>query len=126
MKSHKERFNSELQKIVQYHHRGAGGLRVAIALTKRLDFLIQSIYPSRHHSNKSLIAVVALGGYGRKELCFSSDTDVMFLIKDDSQKAEAAPVVGDLLHSLLEFGLNIGHSFRTIQECVELAEADLE
>ncbi|MEK6755571.1 MAG: HD domain-containing protein, partial [Bacteroidota bacterium] len=50
----------------------------------------------------------------------------MFLIKDDSQKAEAAPVVGDLLHDLLEFALNIGHSFRTIQECLEFALSDLE
>ncbi|MBM4161707.1 MAG: HD domain-containing protein [Ignavibacteria bacterium] len=126
MKSRKEWFNSELHKIIQLHRRGAGGLRVAIALTKRLDSLIKSIYTSLHRSDKNLIAVVALGGYGRKELCFSSDTDVMFLIKDDSEKADAAPIVGDLVHDLLDFGLNIGHSFRTIQECLEFAVSDLE
>jgi [protein-PII] uridylyltransferase len=126
MKSSKERFCNQLEDIVRLHRRGAGGLRVALALTKRLDSLIQSIYTSLHHSNKNLIAVVALGGYGRKELCFSSDTDVMFLIKDDAQKPEAAPIVGDLLHHLLDYGLAIGHSYRTIQECLEFAQSDLE
>jgi [protein-PII] uridylyltransferase len=122
----KEAFVQQFQSIVGLHRDGAGGLRVALALTNRLDVLIESVYRSLKNPKKDRIAAVALGGYGRKELCFSSDVDIMFLITDESEKPEASPIVGDLLHDLLDFGLDIGHSFRTIQECLDTAETDFE
>jgi [protein-PII] uridylyltransferase len=122
----KQKLALQLQSIVKLHRRGAGGLSVALALTKRLDHLITSVFQSLANSDKKLIAAVALGGYGRKELCFSSDVDIMFLIKDEADKAAAAPVVGDLLHHLLDYGLDIGHSFRTIEDCLESGKEDSE
>ena len=122
----KKQLALQLQSIVSLHRRGAGGLTVAMALTKRLDHLISSVFRSLTNPNKKLVAAVALGGYGRKELCFSSDVDIMFLIKDESEKPSAVPIVGDLLHHLLDYGLDIGHSFRTIQECLESGREDSE
>lgn len=122
----KEGFAQQFQSIVRLHRSGAGGVRVALALTKRLDALIESVYHSLQNPDRTLVAAVALGGYGRKELSFSSDVDIMFLIRDESQKPAAAPVTGDLLHDLLDYGLAIGHSFRTIEECRESAASDLE
>ncbi|MCX6144501.1 MAG: [protein-PII] uridylyltransferase [Ignavibacteriales bacterium] len=122
----KRRFTLQLESIVKLHRRGAGGIDVALALTKRLDHLISAVFQSLASPDKKLVAAVALGGYGRKELCFSSDVDIMFLIKDESEKPFAAPVVGDLLHDLLDYGLDIGHSFRTIQECLESGREDSE
>lgn len=122
----KEAFIHQFQSIVGLHRGGAGGLRIALALTNRLDGLIESVYRSLKNPRKELIAAVALGGYGRKELSFSSDVDLMFLIAEESEKPDASPVVGDLLHDLLDFGLDIGHSFRTIQECLDSAESDFE
>lgn len=122
----KQQLTLQLQSIVRLHRRGAGGLNVALALTKRLDHLISSVFQSLANPDKKLVAAVALGGYGRKELCFSSDVDIMFLIKDESKKPLAAPVVGDLLHVLLDYGLDIGHSYRTIQECLESGREDSE
>lgn len=116
----------QLQSIVKLHRGGAGGLRIALALTQRLDRLIVDVFKSLHSPGKKFLAVVALGGYGRKELCFSSDVDIMFLIGDESQKPDASPAAGELLHALLGFGLDIGHSFRTIQECVDSSSADFE
>jgi [protein-PII] uridylyltransferase len=119
-------FDRQLQSIVKLHRRGEGGLRVALALTKRLDVLISSVFRSLNNPEKKLVAVVALGGYGRKELCFSSDVDLMVLIADESQKPATASAAGDLLHALLAYGLDIGHSFRTIQECVDSSSSDFE
>jgi len=121
-----EQFSQQLERIVNLHRKRGGGVRVALALTNRLDSLIESVYTSLHHANRHLISVVALGGYGRKELCFSSDTDIMFLIRDDSQRVDASPVAGGLLHQLLDYGLDIGHSFRTIPECLTFAQSDIE
>lgn len=122
----KQELARQLQSIIRLHHSGAGGLKVALALTKRLDALIESVFHSLKNPQKKLVAVVALGGYGRKELCFSSDVDMMFLIRDAAQKPETSTIAADLLHGLLDFGLDVGHSFRTIQECLDSSGADFE
>ena len=116
----------QLQSIVKMHRHGAGGLRIALALTKRLDGLITSVFRSLDNPGKKAVAVVALGGYGRKELCFSSDVDIMFLIADESQKPTASATASDLLHALLAYGLDVGHSFRTIKECLDSSGSDFE
>ena len=112
-------------EILRMHRAGAGGIRVALALTHQRDTLLQKIF--KHLTNNTQqLTVVALGGYGRKELCFSSDTDVMFLISDEHQRTGATPAVQEFIHGLLDAGLDIGHSFRTIDECINLPPEDFE
>lgn len=120
------KFHQELDAIVGRHQRGAGGIRTAEALTQRLDKLVGGVYRSLHSKQASLLSIVAIGGYGRRELCFSSDVDVMFLAKDDRAKEEATPATEQFLHALLDVGLDIGHSYRTIQECIEFSEGEIE
>ena len=121
----KKTYEQKTQEILRMHRAGAGGIRVALALTHQRDTLLQTIY--KHlTSDTNHLTVIALGGYGRKELCFSSDTDVMFLISDEQQRTAATPVVREFVHNLLDAGLNIGHSFRTIDECINLPPEDFE
>lgn len=122
----KKALADQYESIVRLHRQGTGGIRIALALAKRLDGLIASVFRTLRNPEKSGIAVVALGGYGRKELCFSSDVDVMFLIGDEPDKPAASPAAADLLHALLEYGLDIGHSFRTVKECIDSSTTDFE
>ncbi len=115
-----------LARIVQQHQRGASGSTVAHALTRRLDRLIKSVYTETKHKGKNRLALVALGGYGRMELNFASDTDIMFLARTEREKNYAAGAVKEILHTLLDCGLEIGHSFRTIDECLEMAETEFD
>jgi [protein-PII] uridylyltransferase len=121
----KKKYEKSTQDILHLHRAGAGGIRVALALTQRLDTLLQTIY---QHLENSLghLTVVALGGYGRKELCFSSDTDVMFLIAEERFRDSTTPMVQEFLHRLLDIGLDVGHSYRTTHECVTLPGEDIE
>jgi [protein-PII] uridylyltransferase len=121
----KKHYKKEMQNILRIHHAGAGGIRIALALTHQRDVLLQTIYENLTCDAKHL-TVIALGGYGRKELCFSSDTDVMFLISDELQRTASAPAVQEFIHILLDAGLDIGHSFRTIDECINLPPEDFE
>jgi [protein-PII] uridylyltransferase len=121
----KKKYEKSTQDILQLHRAGAGGIRVALALTQRLDTLLQTIYQHLQNNSRHL-TVVALGGYGRKELCFSSDTDVMFLIAEERFRYYTTPTVQEFLHRLLDIGLDVGHSFRTTHECVTLAGEDIE
>jgi [protein-PII] uridylyltransferase len=121
----KKNYEHETKNILRLHRAGVGGIRVALALTQRLDTLLQTIYQHLENDSKYL-TVVALGGYGRKELCFSSDTDVMFLIDEEHFRDYTTPIVQEFLHRLLDIGLDVGHSFRTTHECIALAGEDIE
>ena len=69
-------------------------------------------------------ALVAVGGYGRGELHPASDVDICILIEDRTA-AEADPALGAWITSLWDLGLDIGHSVRTLEDCVQEASSDI-
>lgn len=70
-------------------------------------------------------AFVALGGYGRKELCLHSDVDILFLFKD-KVPARAKDLAVEILYPLWDMGLDLGHSTRSLKDCLTLASQDFE
>ncbi len=69
------------------------------------------------------VALIAVGGYGRGELHPRSDIDLLLLMKEENpQDLEAAQ---QLLLLLWDIGLDIGHSVRTIDQCVQIAREDI-
>ncbi|MCH7834159.1 MAG: [protein-PII] uridylyltransferase [Proteobacteria bacterium] len=69
-------------------------------------------------------ALVAVGGYGRGELHPSSDVDFMVLLAGEvDRKREQA--LSAFVTSLWDVGLEIGHSVRTVPQCLDEARADL-
>ena len=111
---------------------GASGAEAMEALTELVDGLIIGRYRNglRQLGEAAEIAasqaccLVALGGYGRRELAPQSDIDLMVLFKPDAK--ELIPdLVKTVLHPLWDAGFQVGHSVRTIQECLDLAAEDL-
>jgi [protein-PII] uridylyltransferase len=84
------------------------------------------VYLWRSHANycSSVAALVAVGGYGRGELHPHSDIDIMLLVPDDLPES-CEPELSDFVTALWDVGLEIGHSVRTVDQCVEQATADL-
>ncbi len=70
------------------------------------------------------ISVVALGGFGRRELFPYSDLDVLFLLPDKVLDNELKQVE-EVLNSLWSLGLTVGYSVRSIEECLEQAGDDI-
>ncbi len=68
--------------------------------------------------------LVAVGGYGRRELAPYSDIDVMML-SETSHADAVAELSKGLFHHLWDLGFQVGHSLRSIAEALILAEADL-
>ena len=69
------------------------------------------------------VAVVAVGGYGRQELCPGSDLDILLLHqgrKDMGQLAE------QLWYPLWDAGLQVDHSVRTVRQALSEAHTDLK
>ncbi len=68
--------------------------------------------------------LVAMGGYGRRELAPYSDIDVMVLTQ--GTQAKIADIISKgVFHHLWDLGFQVGHSVRSIEECLEIGESDL-
>lgn len=69
-------------------------------------------------------ALIAVGGYGRKKLYPHSDIDVLIALDKPPCEALTADLER-LVSQFWDIGLAIGHSVRTIDECVTAARADV-
>jgi len=69
-------------------------------------------------------ALVATGGYGRGELYPCSDIDLLVLLAAEPSEAEQA-ALERLIGIMWDIGLEIGHSVRTVEGCVEAAAGDV-
>ncbi len=69
-------------------------------------------------------ALVAVGGYGRRELHPHSDVDIGILLGTALDPIAANRLEG-LVTFLWDIGLEVGHSVRTIAQCVAAARDDI-
>ena len=70
------------------------------------------------------LALVAVGGYGRGEMWPASDVDLLVLLPDQPDAA-LTELLEQLVGLFWDIGLTIGHSVRTVQECLVEAQGDL-
>ena len=126
--------NSQLQSL---HRSGVGGREVCQARATLLDVLLRHILePVRARLEQAKtpppnFALVAIGGYGRGELNPFSDIDIMFLHDSElSPGGKAKPQLGaltdGLLYTLWDLGMKVGHSVRTVEDCVKVANSDMQ
>ncbi len=70
------------------------------------------------------LSILAVGGYGRGELSPYSDIDLLFLYQKD-RLSQHQQVIEYILYLLWDLGLKVGHSSRTIDQCLEAADQDV-
>ncbi|MCA3180666.1 MAG: [protein-PII] uridylyltransferase [Burkholderiales bacterium] len=69
-------------------------------------------------------ALVAVGGYGRGELLPHSDVDLLLMVPAGDDAARAA-CVERFIGACWDVGLEIGHSVRTVEQCLAESAADI-
>ncbi len=69
-------------------------------------------------------AIIAIGGYGRREMCIHSDLDILFLFKKNVPD-RADGLIREAVYPLWDLGLDVGHATRSIGECIRLAGKDI-
>lgn len=93
---------------------GQGGRAAVERYAGRIDTLLQRLCaeasPPAHP-----VAVVALGGYGRRHLCLHSDVDILLVVGGAIQADDERFLTG-VLHPLWDLGLTVGHQVRELDD----------
>ncbi len=70
-------------------------------------------------------SLVAVGGYGREDLCLESDIDLLVLFGARIPKV-AKPLLEEVIFPLWDLGLDLGYAVRPLRECLRMAQSDFE
>ncbi|MCW9012834.1 MAG: [protein-PII] uridylyltransferase [Gammaproteobacteria bacterium] len=103
---------------------GADTIELVHARADFIDQILQQAFIHCFHNSEQNIALIAVGGYGRGELHPVSDIDLMLLL-DQAESAETKSALEQFLMLLWDIKLEIGHSVRTLTECIDEAKADI-
>ncbi|MCR9109999.1 MAG: [protein-PII] uridylyltransferase [Rhodobacteraceae bacterium] len=87
------------------------------------EAVTQRIHRNPNPTEGERLAVLAVGGYGRGEMAPFSDVDLLFLTPYKIT-AWAESVIESMLYILWDLKLKVGHSSRTVKDCLRLGAED--
>ncbi|MFB3896364.1 MAG: hypothetical protein ACE14V_08690, partial [bacterium] len=140
----KEYVKVEKERIYQRHLAKATGKEIVVANTTLIDETILAVFHLVVKDELGLddqltdCAVLATGGYGRGEMNPCSDIDLLFLYEpilggQTRNPTESTPTIADfaqktargILYYLWDIGFQLGHSLKSIDECLSDATTDM-
>lgn len=126
----KERLAQGRQRLRRQHDAGSPGVQVCTLLTDLLDGILLDLFEAisselegdaRHALTQ--VALVAHGGFGRRDMAPFSDVDLMLLVQPSAEKF-VEPLARKLSQTIFDCGLQLGFSVRTPQQACQLAKTD--
>jgi [protein-PII] uridylyltransferase len=95
--------------------------------TTSVDAVVQSAW--QEHLAPAFpdgLALVAVGGYGRRELFPYSDVDLLILIENEIGDGPRKAALSAFLRALWDAGLRLSQSVRTVSQCCAVDTANIE
>jgi len=108
---------------------GASGSATLGARTAAMDELVQGLWQQAVESDKRLasgIAVLAIGGYGRRELFPYSDVDLLYLLDARVAERDVKNSLRRISQELWDGGIRVSPATRKVNECERFAEENAE
>lgn len=95
------------------------------SLSAYMDEYFYTVFEKSISARKMVVsgnpfAIIALGGYGRREQCLHSDIDLLILF-DKSVPLEVEAFVQELLYPLWDARFEVGYAVRTVEECIAMS-----
>lgn len=119
----------EFQSIRTEFETTGDGQSALLARVQVVDLVIGELYRTLITSQIETgddLCVVALGGYGRRELFPHSDVDLLFLSSRSATQAQYREPIGQFVRSLWDLRLRVSQSCRTLDDCSILHRDNLE
>ena len=115
----------------QQHDRGLDGIKVCAKFTSLVDSAITSLYDAALADAteqdaaelRERVALVAHGGYGRRQQAPYSDVDMM-LLHAGKVDALVADFARRLTQDIFDVGVQLGQSVRTTAQAVQMARTE--
>lgn len=126
----REHLTAGYDRLRSRHADGASGAESVRTHAAFMDGLLRWLYRAADAEVRSAghprtpLVLVALGGYGRGELHPSSDLDLM-LIHEGEVTPYVQRMAQEVLYTLWDMGLRVGHACRSVADCLALARTDL-
>jgi len=128
----RESYERGLRELHDTYYAEPSGRDVAARRSDMIDELIQRIAAGvlgdvlgGTLASLKGVAVLALGGYGRRALCPASDIDLMILHRLKN-RVHITQISEELFYPLWDLGLEVGHGTRTLKESLRMAASDFE
>ena len=102
---------------------GLKGFSQAVRLSYQTDSLIRAA-AARLQSENPHWALIALGGYGRRELCPFSDLDLLVLIDSRLESGDLNDLIQQTIYPLWDLGKEASHSVRTVRQTLSDTKGD--
>jgi [protein-PII] uridylyltransferase len=118
----KQRLKAERQLVIAEFRDGGKPEKLLRALRRSVDGVLADAW--RTAGLPVDTALVGVGGYGRGELFPFSDVDLLVLLGSPPDALTQARLE-NFVQLLWDLGLEIGHSIRTVDECMTESKADI-
>ena len=120
----------ESAAIRQSFEDDGNGLALIRARSDLVDRVVvqlhQTFFPSSDAGGPDHSCLVAVGGYGRRELYPHSDVDLLFLSAQARIQATHKEEVAAISRTLWDMGMRVGGGPRSLAECREIQRDNLE
>ncbi|MBC7414419.1 MAG: [protein-PII] uridylyltransferase [Herminiimonas sp.] len=118
----KQQLRAERKAIIETFRADGKPEKLLSTLRQSVDLALTAAW--QEFDMPASATLVAVGGYGRGELFPYSDIDVLILLDGPADPALQGKLE-ELVQVLWDIGLELGHSIRTIDECISEAAADI-
>ena len=92
-------------------------------VTSAWKFATEIQFPLHNPTEAEKLSIISVGGYGRREMAPFSDVDLLFLTPY-KMTPWAENVIETVLYLLWDLKLKVGHSSRSIKDCLRLGSDD--
>ncbi|MDQ6982018.1 MAG: [protein-PII] uridylyltransferase [Mariprofundus sp.] len=111
----KDIISSLFDAVSEAFDAGDNGAELSALMCRNVDAFLIELWQNTAPTASACVDLVAVGGYGRRELAPCSDWDLWFLVPDTCPAKVEAEMQAFLL-SLWDMGAKIGHAVRTVKD----------
>ena len=123
----RDQYTREMALVRQTYERTGDGTAAIRRRSSIVDRILIELWRRAFDADAGAkIAMLALGGYGRKDLFPYSDIDVLFAFADEDTEKLARPRVRAIVQAMWDIGLRASPASRTLKECARFDPDNIE
>jgi [protein-PII] uridylyltransferase len=124
LKTFRDAIQNSSQQLAREFNEGQTASILVHKRANTIDLVLSQAWQHIMGADNKDLALIAVGGYGRRELHPGSDIDILILVGTRNVK-KFHDQLETFITLLWDIGIEVGQSVRTIRECVREAKADI-